>query len=131
MLPFLKILSDGDVHHVRDVGKLLGQEFKLTEQELSERIPSGKFTILESRVGWARTYLKKAGLIEPVARGQYRITARGTELLKSTPSRIDNALLRQYPEFRDFLKPRTEGQTNEPEVSEQSDKQTPLEVLEG
>lgn len=68
---------------VSDVRKVLAVEFGLTQQELAERIPSGQFTIFESRTGWARTYLKKAGLIEPVVRGQYRNIAHGLDVLKS------------------------------------------------
>jgi restriction system protein len=130
MLPFLTMLFDGITFHIRDIGKRLASDFKLTDQELEERIPSGQSTIFDNRVGWARTYLKKAGLIEPVARGQYRITSRGKEILKSKPSKIDVALLRQFPEFLDFQKPRIEGHANEMKATDQLESETPSEVLE-
>lgn len=130
MLPFLTMLSDGVAHHIRDVGKRLASDFKLTDQELVERIPSGQSTIFDNRVGWARTYLKKAGLIEPVARGHYRISSRGEGVLKSKPSKIDVALLRQFPEFLDFQKPRIEGRASEIKATEQLESETPSEVLE-
>ncbi len=129
LLPFLAILSDGAVRHVRDIQKVLASEFKLTEQDLAERIPSGQSTLLENRTGWARTYLKKAGLIEPVERGQYRITSRGMEVLKAKPSRIDVAYLKQFPEFTDFI--HSKDDAHEIAVDHESiESQTPLEVLE-
>src|SRR5271155_2965795 len=106
MLPFLTAMSDRNVRRVNDVGKLISAQFGMTEAELAQRIPSGQSTIFENRIGWARTYLKKAGLIEPVLRGQYRITQRGLGVLDQHPPRIDVALLRQFPEFIEFLSPR-------------------------
>ena len=123
MLPFLSALSDGKVYEARDVGELLASQFKLSVEELAERIPSGLATTFGNRVGWARTYLKKAGLIELVTRGQYRITLRGMELLKSKPLKIDGALLKQFPEFVDFINAKIDGQSSGPEVTEQSEEQ--------
>jgi restriction system protein len=130
MLPFLAAMSDGNVHRVTDLGKILSSQFMMTDAEMTERIPSGLSTIFENRIGWARTYLKKAGLIEPVSRDQYRITARGLDLLKSKPSKIDAALLKQFPEFIEFISPKADGQTAPVEPVEPSESQTPLEVLE-
>ena len=100
----------------------------MNDAEMTKRIPSGQSTIFENRVGWARTYLKKAGLIEAVLRGQYRITQRGLDVLKSKPSKIDGALLKQFPEFVEFISPQ-KGQTTGAEA-ETPESQTPLEVLE-
>ncbi len=133
MLPLLSVLSDGGVHFVGDVREVLAGEFKLTAPELAERIPSGKDTVFRNRVGWATTYLKKAGLIEPVVRGQYRITSRGAEVLKSKPVKIDGALLKQFPEFLNPVnlnRDEQPGNGPEAEVAERPEKQTPQEVLE-
>jgi len=65
-------------------------------------LPSGIQSTFFNRVGWASTYLKKAGLFEATRRGYYRITARGLELLKKQPKTINAKLLRQYPEFLEF-----------------------------
>jgi restriction system protein len=130
MLPFLNFLSDGTVRHVRDVRKLLGEEFRLTEEELAERLPSGQDGVFSNRIGWARTYLKKAGLIEPVLRGQYRITSRGVDLLKSRPPKINGALLKQYPEFLEFINPK--GGVSSPAVPaepKELETNTPQEIL--
>jgi restriction system protein len=132
MLPLLNALSDGGVHYVKDLRERLAQEFKLTPAELAERLPSGD-TIFRNRFGWATTSLKKAGLIEPVVRGQYRITSRGSEVLKSKPLKIDSALLKQFPDFLDFVNSKREAlpeQESMPAVAEEPEKRTPQEVLD-
>jgi restriction system protein len=130
MLPFLKLLSDGRVYQMREVRSLLAPQLNLSDSELAERLPSGQSTIFSSRVGWARTYLKKAGLIETVLRGQHKITARGMELLKSNPTKIDGTVLRQFPEFLNFIKSEGEEQQQGTAQAEDLNKQTPLEALE-
>lgn len=82
---------------------LLAMEFKLSSEELDELLPSGKQTVLANRAHWARQYLSQAGLIEPIKRGSYRITAHGDALLKSHPTAISNETLRKYPKFLSFL----------------------------
>src|SRR5579863_34526 len=131
MLPFLTLLSDGQIHYIRDIVSHLATDFKLTDKELEERIPSGQSLLFDNRVGWARTYLKKAGLVELVRRGQYRITERGMGVLKKNPKRVDVAVLKQFPEFLEFQRPKNEGPASADEPSEQSEQTTPLEMLEG
>lgn len=50
----------------------------------------------------AVTYLTKSKLLEKPKRGQFRITARGREILARNPVRIDNRFLEQFPEFLEF-----------------------------
>src|SRR5579872_1094875 len=102
MLPMLKIAADGQEHHIRDVINKLGAELSVTENERRERLPSGVDFIFDNRVGWARTYLKKAGLIEYTKRGYFRITERGNSVLARKPVHIGVALLREFPEFLEF-----------------------------
>jgi restriction system protein len=65
-------------------------------------LPSRIQSTFVNRVGWASTYMKKAGLLEATRRGFYRITSRGQELLKKQPKIINVKLLKQYPEFLEF-----------------------------
>jgi restriction system protein len=103
MLPFLKIAEDGKEHSKREAIEKLTRLFKLSEAELRELLPSGKQELFDNRVGWARTYLKKAELLNTTRRGYFCITDRGLELLKSNPARIDARILRKYPEFKEFV----------------------------
>lgn len=102
MLPFLRIAGDGLEHRFRDAVEALALEFSLTDEERNVMLPSGTAPLFDNRVGWARTYLKQAVLIESRKRGVFHITARGKELLAKNPLRIDNSTLENYQEYLDF-----------------------------
>ena len=130
MLPFLRSLSDGNVHSLKELYQALADQMQLDEEARSRLLPSGSQSIFYNRVGWARTYLKKALLIGAVASGQFQITDRGQALLRQQPARIDKHVLNQYPEFRVFKqpsRPKEELEINLEEGSE-ADK-TPLEMI--
>jgi restriction system protein len=126
MLPFLRLLKDSKEYAIRDTVELLADEFNLSESERREMLPSGQQTILYNRVVWARTYLKKAGLIESTKRGVVKITDRGLQVLKSNPERIDINFLDQFPEFVEFKKMKRE----KPSEFTSVEVETPEEVLE-
>ncbi len=102
MLPLLRLSADRADHSLREAFEKLADELQLTDAERSELLPSGTAHVFASRVGWARTYLKQAGLLQSPKRGTFRITPAGTALLATNPSRIDNNLLSQYDTFRAF-----------------------------
>lgn len=102
MLPTLRIFADGQEHAARQVVEVLVKEFEISDQEREERLPSGKQRVIDNRAGWARTYMKNAGLLEVMRRGVYRITSRGKDVLKKKPERIDVVFLSQFPEFQEF-----------------------------
>ncbi len=101
MLPVLRSSKEGEVR-IGDVVDKLAIELDLTDDDLSEMLPSGKQSTFSNRVHWAKTYLKQAGLVEPTRRGHFRITSRGEQVLKSPPARIDVRFLEQFPEFNSF-----------------------------
>jgi restriction system protein len=103
MRPLLEALSDGREQNVREVYAAVAERLHLTEADRQELIPSGTQRLLDNRVGWAKTYLLKAGLLESPRRAFVRITQRGREALSST-TRIDSRLLRQFPEFIEFVR---------------------------
>lgn len=102
MLPFLRFLGDRKEHSLRDAEESLGKHFELTAAERAELLPSGQQGIFRNRIGWARTYLKKACLIEAPKRGVFKITERGLKILSANPVRIDGKYLEQFPEFIEF-----------------------------
>jgi restriction system protein len=130
MLPSLVAMLDGSAYRIGDLVKPISFQFSVSDEEVAQRIASGKSTVLENRLAWARAYLKKAGLVEPVSRGQYRITQRGLDVLKSEPERIDNAFLRQFPKFAEFLRRKDNDRPTGAERGEEPETQTPLEVME-
>ena len=102
MLPLLKVSSDGQEHSLTEVVERLANEFSLSAEDRREMIPSGAQPRFDNRVAWARTYMKKAGLLESTTRGKLRITERGLQTLQQNLERIDNSFLSQFPEFREF-----------------------------
>lgn len=102
MLPLLKLAEDGEEHSIREAVNTLSSQFGLTEEEKAALLPSGTQTIIHNRVGWARTYMKKAGLLTDPRKGHFKITERGKNLLSQTLDRIDNSILNQFSEFIEF-----------------------------
>ena len=129
MLPLLKHYSDGQEHTNRDSIDALAQEFKLTDEERRMMLPSGVQGLFDNRVNWARTYMKKAMLMESPRRGVHKITKRGLDVLKKKPGRIDVAFLAQFQEFKDFRALRhAKEEEDEPELD--LNNKTPEESLE-
>lgn len=102
MLPLLKRIADKQEHHFSTIVSVLSDEFNLTQDERECLLPSGQMTTIKSRAGWARTYLKKAGLLEQPNRGYVKITKRGLDILDQKPDIINVKLLEQFPEFIEF-----------------------------
>jgi len=103
MLPLLRLAAEKKEEiSTGEAVEVLAKELNLTEKDLEEMLPSGLQSTLVNRVGWASTYMKKAGLLEATRRGYYRITTRGDELLSKKPQIINVKLLKQYPEFLEF-----------------------------
>jgi restriction system protein len=80
-LPFLQLLSDGKEHSIRDMYDILADELELSEADRQQVLPSGQMKTYVNRIGWTRTHLKKAGLINASKRGHFVITDRGREVL--------------------------------------------------
>lgn len=129
MLPLLKFYSDGQEHTFREAVESLAKEFNLTDQERKEMLPSGQQDIFDNRIGWARTYMKKAGLIVAPKRGVNVITPRGLEIIKQKPRKIDVQFLAQFKEFKEFRALRHPREQEEPEM--ESNNKTPEESFEG
>lgn len=107
MLPLLKYAGDKKEHSVRNAIETLADEFNLTEEERKGLLQSGQQTIFDNRVGWAKTHLKKASLLELTKRGYFRITDTGLKVLDDNPQEINVKYLKQYPEFVEFIRPST------------------------
>jgi restriction system protein len=128
MRPMLEHLSDGKVRKNRETNEFLAEHFQLSEEELSEMLPSGYARLFDNRIGWAKTHLKGAGLIESPARAKYRITQRGLDALSQTDQPINLAYLKQFDEYKDFQSGSKNEKPKEPETS--TDELTPLEHIE-
>ena len=124
MLPLLKFSSDQKERSIREAIEQLSSWFKLSKEERKELLPSGQQYIFDNKVGWARTYLKKAGLLDSPKRGFLKITERGLDALKQNPKEINNNFLKKYPEFVEFQAIKRDFVTTENDIMIQ---QTPEE----
>lgn len=129
MLPLLEIAGDGEDHNIRDATIQLGKYFNLTEEEQAVLLSSGQQPVFYNRVGWAKAYLIKAGLLDNPKRGHFKLTPEGKKVLRSKPEKIDKNFLEKFPEFVEFRKrPRIENQSNN--KNETALELTPEEALE-
>lgn len=130
MLPLLKAVKDQKEYKLNDIVDILANEFKLSEEERKELLPSGQSFLFGNRVGWARTYLKKAGLLDSPKRGYLIITQRGLDVLKQKPKEVNVALLQQFSEFLEFQSSKRDDNTTENTIIQSESIQTPEEILE-
>jgi restriction system protein len=129
MKPLLEALADGKEHALVEISEQIAKDFGLTEDQLSAFRLSGGQRLFENRIGWAKTYLSKARLVEYVRRGYTKITERGLKLLEKNDA-IDNAVLKQYPEFLEFLHKSHPVAIMDPEEKKEESNGTPEEQLE-
>ena len=117
MRPLLECIQDGQEHLFKNVIEQLADRFELTQEEREQLAPSGHSALFSGRVGWAKTYLKKAGLLEQRKRGILSITSLGIKALKSK-KKIDVTYLTGYPNYVDFYAPSSRNdKTRENECS--------------
>jgi restriction system protein len=128
LLPMLKFCANGNEVYRGDIIEAMAEEFDVSDAERAIMLDKVNQSMFVSRVGWARSYLKAALLIEMTRRGYFRITERGTKLLQEAPTKIDIALLDRYPEFVEFRKgkPKDDGEREAPPTP--SDEPTPNDV---
>jgi restriction system protein len=136
MLPLVKLASDGQEHKITDAIDKLADQFGIGEQERETMLPSGTQTRLYNRVTWALTYLTKSLLLVKSGRGKFKMAPRGTEQLKKGTTRIDNAFLMQFDEFRAFKNKKNSSAeaiatANNGLAEELDPSLTPLEQVEG
>lgn len=129
MLPLVKLASDMKEHSLQEATQTIAKEFNLSEMDLAELLPSGRKTRFYDRIGWAVTYLRKAGLLNSQGRGKFQVTQRGLEVLKNPPQRINIEFLEQYEEFVKF-RARRDSEDEETPTPEKLETQTPEEAIE-
>jgi restriction system protein len=130
MLPLLTHLSDRNEHKMRDVTDELAIKLGVTEEEQKELLPSGVAPVFYNRTAWAKTYLKKAGLIDSPRTGVVIISARGIDVLNKNPKSLNVKFLKQFSEFMDFQSPKRENGEIYQDPQEDQTIQTPEEMLE-
>ena len=95
--PILELAaSKGESISTRDMIAYLKERFSLTDSQLQERTAGGRKR-LNTTLEFARSSLKKAGLVEWTARGQIKITSQGIKFLEeNNESRLTKAMLDRW-----------------------------------
>ena len=128
-VPMLKVLYEQSPMKVKVLREAVADEMMLSDSDKSEMLPSGAQPTYANRVYWAIQYLKNAGLIEAVSRGEYAITEEGRKAYKNDGDKIDLKYLERYDSFLKFH----HGASNikeKPVSQTQSEDLTPLESME-
>jgi restriction system protein len=130
----LPVLEQGRVEiSMRDACERIADDLGLTAEERMELRSAGDRTLLMDRAQWAKTYLKKAGLVRYTGRGKYEATPEGLDLLQKGRSYLRKADLRVYDGFAAFERPHRGGEasdrTSDQDMLELSDDATPDETI--
>jgi restriction system protein len=131
MLPVLRAVADGDIA-AAEVRSRVAAELRLTESDLAEMLPSGRQMTFANRTAWANVFLQRAGLLEKVSRGVYRITEEGRKVLIERPERIDMPFLERYPSYVEWRQRSVGIKSGEggPSAGPPAEDQTPEEQIE-
>lgn len=129
MLPLLELLKDENTYNNKECVERLSENLNLTEEEVRELLPSGRIRIFYDRFTWAKTYLKKAGLVEAPRRGEVKITQLGLELLQDNPVEIRSRDLLRYSSFNDFINTTNRSENNTENRENLINERTPFEEI--
>lgn len=124
----LDALSDGDLHTLEDIRKSVYSALNLSKEDQEELLPSKKQTKIDNRIGWAKTYLVKAGLIEKPMRNNNRLTEEGKRVQKSGEL-VDLRFLERYDGYIDFINKPTKSE-EDPYTTTEKETYTPDERLD-
>lgn len=103
LMPYVvQALGDGNIHTIKDVVAFCADILHLSEEDRQEMLPSGRQTVLANRVGWAKTYLKKAGLVSIPKKGEYQLTDLGKKAYADGPEKVTLDYLKQFESYNEF-----------------------------
>lgn len=131
MKPLLMAVQDGKTYTIKEITSTLAKQLKLSADDLAEMLPSGRQTVFKNRIGWANTYLKKAGLLDSPARATIVITDIGKQVVADNPEKIDSNYLKRFPSFADFKSTaENSDEDDHTSVNPKADDLTPDDQLE-
>ena len=132
MRPLLELHGDKQEHLNRDLVNSLAEMFSITDEERREMLPSGRAKMFDNRVGWAKTYIANAGLIEAPRRGISVITEQGIALLSEHAGPINLRVLNNLNSSKTPREKRHTPNVDQGTPCEESDAypETPEEAFE-
>lgn len=131
--PVLRALETGEIKHVSEIRKFALDYLNVSEEDRKAMLPSNTQRLADNRVNWSITYLRKANLIERVARGKYKITNTGLQILHEKKDHVELKDLYQFDSFRQFINTDTMSEEKKdlsrPSVLEDLQEGTPQDNL--
>ena len=126
----IECLGDGKTHTLQEIREHCIAVFNLAEEDVQQSLKSGQ-SLLNGRISWAMTYLKKAELVYSPARSVLCLTEEGKKAYAAGADKITLGYLHQYSSFREFTHPdrKNTEQSSEPEPEIAQDK-SPQELIE-
>lgn len=120
MLPLLETIKDGNIYKISDLNEPIREKyFNLTEDEKKFKLNNGR-TKFYDRLLWARTYLKKAGLVSDPERKHIQITSEGKNVLNLGLTELNLDYLMRYDSFKDFRsRTRDDANNNQNNINEE------------
>jgi restriction system protein len=128
--PLLAFAADGNVHTLAEARDAIARQFRFTEEELAELLPSGRQKRFSNRIAWTKVHLDAAGLLTSTARGQFAITDRGRDVLRRYPDRIDLSTLAPFEEYQQFRSRSKAEPTGSADAADVNQTETPEETIE-
>lgn len=121
----LKVLNNHNEMRLKDIVSEVSDVLNLSIEDRNLMLDNNKSTIIYYRLGWTKTYLVKAGLLETIKRGVFKITPEGKSVLQSG-IKITDEYLMKYDNFVEFFqryKEMSERNSNKENI-------TPLENID-
>lgn len=131
--PVLRALEDGQIKRALEIRKYALNYLNVSEEDRKQMLPSNTQRLVDNRATWAITYLCKANLIERVAKGKYKITNTGIQVLHEKKDHVELKDLYQFDSFRQFINtdtlPEEKKDLSKPSVLEDLQEGTPQDNL--
>ena len=131
--PVLRALEDGQIKRAFEIRKYALNYLNVSEEDRKQMLPSNTQRLVDNRATWAITYLCKANLIERVAKGKYKITNTGIQVLHEKKDHVELKDLYQFDSFRQFINTDTLSEEkkdlSKPSVLEDLQEGTPQDNL--
>ena len=132
MYPVLNLLSDNIERSGEEITNIIAKQLHLSEEEINRVYENNPKKIFKDRIAWARTYLKKAGLIDAPQRLTSKITDEGIKFINTGISDIKLKDLEQFESYREFRHITKNKQTSEIDENNtiENNTSTPDEMLD-
>jgi restriction system protein len=121
-LPILHTLQSGKVYKTRELIEEVKTKFygNLTKEQLTQKTKSGEL-LIDNRIAWGKSYLKKGGYIFFPERGQVQITEKGKNHQQTLSVRDLENETNLLSFYKKEEKPNTNGKAVTQEISSPQD----------